>query len=307
MIREIQPKSIRWVDVINATPKELETLKGRFGFLPLHLKDFASKGQRPKLDETPGYLFLVLLFPVYDRKAREIVPSEIDFAIGSDYVLTVHDGKLRGLTELFDLIEVNGPQRNDLLNGGPVGLLLRSLERLLAACYPMLDHISLDLKTIEKKIFRGEERRMVSEILISRRNITDFRRIMQAHKNTLKKLITALRLRGRIQKPNQQLSFEQLIDNAKEIWEQLEGHRETVEALYGTNESLISYQLSTVMKNFTTLSVMIFAMTLVATLFAIGVSGTPFLGLRNAFWYIVGLELILAGSLYYTFKHKRWL
>lgn len=307
MTREIQTKSVRWVDVINATPRELEALKTRFGFIPLHLKDFAAKGQRPKLDETPSYLFLVLLFPVYDRKTREIVPSEIDFALGSDYLVTVHDGKLLGLTELYNLVEAGGSQRNRLLDGGSVGLLLRSLERLLAACCPMLDHISLDLKTVEKKIFRGEERRMVSEILISRRNITDFRRIMQAHKNTLKKLITALRQRGRIQKPNQHFAFEALIDDTKEIWEQLEGHRETVEALHGTNESLISYQLSTIMKNFTTLSVMIFAMTLLATLFAIGVHGTPLVGLRHGFWYIVGLELILAGSLYYTFKHKRWL
>jgi Mg2+ and Co2+ transporter CorA len=108
-----------------------------------------------------------------------------------DAVVTIHDGSLASFNELSSLLQENEGGRQRLLGDGGIGFVYACVDRLLSACNPMLDHISRDLRTVEQKIFNGAEREMVSDILISRRNITDFRRIMQAHKNTLRKFVDA--------------------------------------------------------------------------------------------------------------------
>lgn len=305
--KEINSQSLNWTDIVQPTPDEIESLRERFGLLPTHVQDIRINGQRPKSEASQAYLFLILHFPVYNRATREIVPSEVDFVVTRDAVVTVHDGSLQSLNELATLTNTNEAAQRRASEGGPLGLVYVCLDRLLAACNPMLDHISQDLQSIEKKIFNGAEREMVREILISRRNVTDFRRIMQSHKNTLKKFVDVASDRRLFSGPAQTTSFYRLIDQTKEIWEHLESFKETVEALQATNESLISHHLNVIMKNYTSFSVLIFAMTLLAALFAIDIHGAPLLHLRFGFWYIVSAETILAGSLYFIFKHKRWI
>lgn len=304
--REIQGKTVRWTDISSPTPEQIESLRERFGLLPIHLQDVRSIGQRPKLDVSANYLFLVLIFPIYNRATREIVPSEIDFIVGKDSLVTVHDGSLESLNELVTLAGENDSANNRTLQDGPMGLVYTCLDRLISGCNPMLDHMSRDLRTIEQKIFSGAERDMVSDILISRRNITDFRKIMQAHKNTLKKLIYVAESRQLFSGPAQASGFYQLVEQTKEIWEHLASFKETIEALHQTNETLISYHLNVIMKNYTTFSVIIFAMTFLATMFAIEVHGTPLLHLPFGFWYIVLVEAGLATGLYLLFKRNRW-
>ncbi len=304
--REIEGHSVRWTDCSQPTPEDLEHLRERFHLYPIHLQDIRNAGQRPKLDQTPDYLFLVLLFPVYNRTTRELLPSEIDFIITKDAVVTIHDGSLASFNELASLLREHESIQHRALSDGSVGFVYACLDRLLSACNPMLDHISRDLRTIEQKIFNGAEREMVGDILISRRNVTDFRRIMQAHRNTLRKFVEAAENRKLFGTHAQTTAFNQLIEQTKEIWEHLESSKETVEALHATNESLISHNLNVIMRKYTTISVIIFAMTLVAALFAIEVDGQPLLHLDFGFWYIVLVEAILGVGLYFIFKRIRW-
>jgi magnesium transporter len=304
--REIEGHSVHWTDCIQPTPEDLDEIRERFHVSPIHLQDIRIGGQRPKLEAASDYLFLVLLFPVYNRSTREITPSEIDFLVMKDAVVTIHDGSLASFNELSSLLQENEGGRQRLLGDGGIGFVYACVDRLLSACNPMLDHISRDLRTVEQKIFNGAEREMVSDILISRRNITDFRRIMQAHKNTLRKFVDAADEHHLFHAQAQATAFNQLIEQTKELWEHLASFKETVEALHATNESLISHNLNVIMRKYTTISVIIFAMTLVAALFAIEVDGQPLLHLDFGFWYIVLVEAILGAGLYFIFKRIRW-
>ena len=53
------PDTLVWMDLQDPGPAELSMLLDEFGFHPLALEDVAKGGQRPKVDEYKGYLFLV--------------------------------------------------------------------------------------------------------------------------------------------------------------------------------------------------------------------------------------------------------
>jgi Mg2+ and Co2+ transporter CorA len=172
----------------------------------------------------------------------------------------------------------------------------------------MIDHLIADCDNIQQAIFSGQERKMVSEILIIRRNITDFRKIMQIHKNVVKKSINHFTANPSFMMKKTDVYFESLLDNAKEIWDMLENLKERIEALQQTNESQISFTLSDTMRILTIISVFTFPLTLLATIFAMRVEGgMPFVGSVNGFWYIIGIMGCIWLIMIAIFKNRRWM
>ena len=189
-IQQIETKNLRWINVSRVTQEEMDWLERKFHFHPLHLADCLSPLQRPKLDVAPDYLFMVLLFPIYRRKTRKIISSEVDFFITSNLLVTVHHNELSPLINFFNLCQISKSQQKKYLTGNPAVLLYELLNRLLGYCNPILDNLNINVDTIEEHIFRGYERRMVREILIAKRNIVNFRRIMEVHHSIISKLVT---------------------------------------------------------------------------------------------------------------------
>jgi magnesium transporter len=305
-LAEIRSKNLRWVNIVRPEKNNIDYLRNNYPFHPLNLEDCLVCGQRPKIENYPKYFFLVLLFPVYNRQTREIEPSEVDFFVGEDYLITVHDDKLMPFWNFYHQFKEE-KVKNEIFSKGPGFLLYQILDKLFYYCYPMLDHISIDIRNIEKHIFGGSDKKMVSEILIIRRNITDFRKIMQAHKNTLKKLSVRIKEDSGGKNPQQTIYYNDLIELTKEIWDHLESFKESIEALQQTNESLISNRLNDIMKTFTTISVIIFILTLIASIFSINAGGTPLISHPLAFWFILAILFVTALVSWQLFKKKKYL
>ncbi len=306
-ITTIKSQGISWVNIINPADKEIEYLKEKFGFHPLDLKDayISKQAQRPQVSPRPDYVFLIFLFPVYNRETREIVPAEVDFFIGEDYLITLHDDKLFALTDFFRNCKNYEYYRDRYLSPGPIFLLYHILDRLFNNCLPMLDHIGEDNLNIEKQIFKGREREMVREILIIKRNIVNFRTIMQSHRTIIKRLME-------IEIPTFPIKeykahYEKLLTYTKDIWEILENHKETIDALQETNESSISFRLNDIMKTLTIISVIFLPLTLVASIFGMNVHIMPFITHPQGFWIIMGSMLAMSIIMLSYFKYKKWL
>ena len=146
---------------------------------------------------------------------------------------------------------------------------------------------------------------MVSEILIIRRNITDFRKIMQVHKNVIKKAITYFKQSPYFVMKKTDAYFESLVDYSKEIWDTLDNLKERIEALQQTNESQISFQLSDIMRVLTIISVITFPITLIAAIFGMNtIHAMPFVNSPLGFWYIIAIMISVASAMLIIFKKK---
>ena len=106
-MEEVRHGDLRWIDIQLPTPAEMGVLQQQFPFHPLDLEDCLSKVQRSKLDtyDDDEYLFMVLHFPIFDRVRRLANPAEVDIFVGRDYVVTVHDGRLKPLKQMFATVQ----------------------------------------------------------------------------------------------------------------------------------------------------------------------------------------------------------
>lgn len=301
----IKTSQLTWYNIENPKADDIEYLRKNFNFHPLDLEDCLSSAQRPKLDEYPNYLFLILIFPVYNRNSHRIEPSEIDMFIARDYLITLHDKKLDPISKLFNECSISEITKTKYLLKGNGFLLYQILEKLFLYCFPILDHITKNIENIQKKIFLGKQREMVEEILINKQNIVNIRIYMKTQKNVLKKLKEKEEQFFALE--NLKIYFQNLIDYTENIWDILESQKDSIEAIEETNNALLSHRLNQIMKTLTVISVIMLPLGLIANLFGMNVK-YPFLEtFPYSFWLIFLLMIFLTGILFSVFKKKKWL
>lgn len=312
VIQTIQHKNLRWIDIHcngGNKGKGIKYLEKNFNFHPLDLEDCVSITHRSKCDQYANYSFLILLFPTYDKTTREIKTTEIDFFISKDYLISFHrNNDLKLLQNFFKSLEKSEKEKAKYLNFPSERLLYEILNIIYSACFPMLGHINADLDHIEKQIFAGHEKEMVHEISVIRRNITDFRKIMQPHKNVLQKLASSLQESPLFEIKKTDVYYNNLIDYTKESWDALENYKERIEALQATNESLIRFKLNDIMKTLTIISVITFPVTLVAAVFGMNTTGSmPFIESPYGFTIVIGIMIAMAIFMLWHFKRRKWM
>jgi magnesium transporter len=304
----IKTSELSWMDITNASEKEIDYLRKKFKFEESDLTDsLAHKhAQRPKIMIRPNYIFMVMIFPLYNRKTREITPAEIDVFATNDHLITIHYNQLKPLLDFYNLCTDDRDERESYLNDGSIMLLHEILDRLYLSLFPMLDHLSLDINNIEKNIFAKKEREMVQEILVIKRNIVYFRKIMQSHQMIVNKIIEQ-KIHNTADEQEVVYFYNDLIDYIQDIWNTLNNYQQTIDALEDTNNALVTFKLNDIMRTLTIVSVIVFPLTLMAAVFGMNVVNMPLINNQLGFWEILGLMGVASIGMYLYFRYKKWI
>jgi len=305
----ITTNNIAWVDILNPKEKDLEYLKGKFYLHPKIAHQFLPPIHRPKIEEYPIpqkaiQLFLVLHFPVFDKKTRSTEPIELDFIVTPDFLITSHTKRIPALEIFFNDCKFQKYYQNSCFK--TTGhLLFNLLDFLIDSCLPMLDHIAENIENIEKQVFQGKEREMLSEIAVVKKDIIDFRRAIKPQKSVLDLLYKkAERLFRKELKPLAQ----EVVGSNIRVWNTLENHKELIESIEQTNNSLLSYKISDIVKILTVISFVTFPLSVIVGFFGMNVFGElPSLQWKFTWLAILIFMIISSLLMLWAFRRKKWI
>jgi magnesium transporter len=136
-----------------------------------------------------------------------------------------------------------------------------------------------------------------------KQEIISYRKVIKPERSTLRVL------ERRVDKflPEElELYFDDIVDAAERIWDQLDNYKEVVDGLESTNESVISHRQNDVLRLLTIFSVTMLPLTVITGLFGMNVD-FPGFGTHPAFWVIVGIMLSTLVGMLGFFRLKRWL
>ncbi len=295
-VQIIEHNNYRWINIEQPDNAAIEYLQANFAFHALDYEDVVGTTHRSKIDKYPNYIFLILMFPAYNQKTKQVDVSEIDFFLGPDYLITIHRDDIPTFTDLYQLCEASDQACETLMGESPQYLLYKILQRLFQYCYPILDTVDAEIDQIENKIFATGGEKLLQDILYMRHSIIDLRKIMQPHEATLTRLIKPTadlpnHITFELEKEYDDY-FDDLLDYTKEIWHQLESFKESVDALHETNESLISHRINDVMKTLTMFSVVMLPASVVAGIFGMNARFIPFADHGQGFWAMTALTFL---------------
>jgi magnesium transporter len=302
-IDELSASGLTWVHVETPTTLELEELAERFGFHELDVEDVLSKRQRPKIDEYAGYLFLVLHFPVYDKRIQRLNAAELDVFLGHDFLITLPNVELLPVSRLFSRCEGDEELRAELFSKGSGYLLYHVLDDLFDYCFPILDKIGHKLDSVEDDIEEGRFEEVVRDLSKVKQEIISYRKIIKPERTTLRLLE---RYTERFLPQDLELYFDDIVDASERVWDLLDNYKEVVDGLESTNESAIQHRQNDVLRILTIFSVTMLPLTLIAGIFGMNVD-FPGEGGHAAFWAILGALVVALLGMVGFFRWKKWL
>jgi magnesium transporter len=302
-ISELSADGLTWVHAERPGALEVSFLAERFGFHELDIEDVLSKRQRPKIDEYPSYLFVVLHFPFYDKSVRRLNAAELDVFLGPDFLITLPNVELRPVSYLFRRAEDDPELREDLFNKGSGYLLYHVLDDLFDYCFPILDKIGTKLDAIEAGIFEERSEDVVRDISNAKQEIIAYRKIIKPERATLRMLERSTQ---RFLPEDLELYFDDIVDAAERIWDLLDNYKEVIEGLESTNEAFISHKQQYRLQLLTVVTVILLPLTLITGLFGMNVA-VPGEAEIGPFWAIVGAMAVIGLGLLALFRWRRWL
>lgn len=296
---------VTWVDIEKPTVPDMDYLRHNYPFFhPLDLEDCLSRIERPKIDEYDDYLFIIMQFPVFDASSRVSRSGEVDIFIGAGYLVTVHDGNLWPITKLFDDCQTDEEVRQKHMGRGASRLLHDVIDRLVDYCFPILYKVDANIREIEEDIFTEQVPDVVREISWVRRDIIALQRIVKPQIA----IVANLEHKDRpFIREELDVYFGDVLDHLYKAWDMLEDHRDVIEGLSDTADTLTSYRLNEVMKILTIISVIMLPLTLLSGIYGMNVELPLDENSPVSFVIILCLMVLMAGGMILYFKRRRWI
>jgi magnesium transporter len=238
-VLEIKNDGFIWIDIAKPNRDEMKKLAEKFRFHELNLEDSLSKIQIPKIDRYEDHVFVILNFPTLEKE-RIPKSSQLAAFVGSNYLVTIHQGELKPVAEIFQQCAQSDKARQELM-GRSAGYLFHSIiDALTDDLLNLVRKIVGNIEDIEDLVF-DEHANAAREISYIRRQITALRRIAIPLKRTVNE-ITAKDIR-RFSEEDLTLYFDDVNDHIDKVIDTLEESRETIEIykdtdyLHGTDRS----------------------------------------------------------------------
>ena len=309
-LESITNKSLTWVDIQKPTREKMSILEQLYPFHELNIEDCLSKIQIPKVDRYEDHIFVILHFPTIDKEKSIPRTTQLAIFAGFDYLVTVQQGELKPLTEMFQICKVNEKQRDSFM-GTSSGYLLHSIIDLLVDdLLHILMKLEGNLDDIEDVVF-DEKVAVAKEISLLRREITTLRRVVIP----LKRII--LDLSKDIQKFSEEdltLYFDDVKDHIDKVIEVLEESKETIEIFKDTDFMLSTEKSNKILAVLTILFTLSIPVTVVAAIYGMNVNlpggietgPATFFGPFTSFTLLVIAAILPAVIMIWYFKRQGW-
>lgn len=301
-MKTVNHNNITWIDLEDPDAKDIRFLQENFQVHPLAIEEFITPTYRARATRYSNCLFLTIHIPLFNKDERTTYAGEIDILLTKDQLVTGHQGKIYQLTNFFENLQKSIGKRRIYMRDTPAHLLYELFNLLTESCFPRLDHITKNIDDIQEGIFSGNEKKMVREISIIKRDILNFRRTLMPQRSIVESIVSQ---NDDLVKNDIKPYFQDLIGTNIRLWNMLESAKETIASLEETNNSLLSHKINSKMRIITIFSATIIPVTLYVNVLGINVE-IPLS--HNPYGFIIHLSIMICISIVTLlfFKFSKW-
>ena len=289
-----------WVDISDPAADEAHILRDVFAFHPLSVEDALSARQFPKAEPYPGYLYLVLHGIDVEKGKAQFATRDVDFFLGRNYLVTVHDGRSRSISRMRDICD----QHARILSEGPVALMHRIVDSMVDNYRPAIDAIEDRLDALEDRAFAGREH-IVRQVIKLKRELGHLRRIIMPQRDVMGRL--ARREFAAIA-DEMAFRFRDVYDHMARYAEEAMLFQDRVTGIHEVNLATISNRLNRVMKVLTVMSTIFLPLTVLTSMWGMNIDLPRFPGGDAAqFWWVFALMVGVIVAMLGVFRRNDWL
>jgi Mg2+ and Co2+ transporter CorA len=318
-----------WVDVPSCDGAATSVLGAVFGFHPMAIRDCVQRNRVPKVHVYADHVFVVLHSPERGRRGH-VHYIELDQFVGPNYVVTVHgplnpvvdpEAGLRETAAVLHRIQAGRlkPSTPHELSYAIVSAIARNQEAYIAS-------LTSDVWKLEQQVTGGEidnPQDFISDMFRARHGLLAVRTMSGLAAAIYGRIATLARLSAdRLRLINDTADqFDRVRRVADGEREYLQGVIEFYQTILNLNAMLVghaqneevhnlssaSYQQNEEIKKISAWAGILFAPSLVGTIYSMGFDNMPELHWRLGYPFALLLMVLSSASLYVLFKRLGWL
>jgi magnesium transporter len=300
-------KALLWVDCMDATSTELDSLTTQFQISHIAAEDLHHGGQRTKLEHYRDH-FHVAVHDCYIVEDR-LVTREIDVMFGDGWVLSVRQRsddpdnsapfELDAVSRRFEVERTNEAANDE-------GFLIWAfLDVIVDRYFNVADRFDDRLDEVEEIVFStqtGDD--IPREVFDLRRGMVHFRRVVAPLREVLAAL---LRKEANCLGDEAVVHLQDVYDHVLRVTDWIETQRDLLTGLLEADLAVVSNRMNQVMKRMTSWGAILLGSTLIAGIYGMNFKDIPELNWTFGYPAALGSMLALTLFLYFWFKRRNWL
>ncbi|GAA3023511.1 magnesium and cobalt transport protein CorA [Streptosporangium longisporum] len=308
------PGSMAWIGFYRPEDGVIVNVAEEFDLHELAVEDAIVAHQRPKADRYGDTLFVVLRPARYLDETEEVDFGELHVFVGPNFVITVRH------SEAPDLSQVRRRMQHDpdLLAQGPQAVLYAILDAVVDGYAPVVAGLQNDIDEIEVQVF-GNEPGVSRRIYELSREVIEFQRATQPLLGMIEGFVAGAEKYGVDQELQRYLR--DVADHVITVAERVGGFRQMLHDILVVNSTMVAQAQNEHMTNLTEASnaqneevkrisawaAILFAPTLVGTIYGMNFDTMPELHWTWGYPFAVMLMAGVCLTLYVVFKRRDWL
>lgn len=294
--------SVTWINVNGIHDIGLiEALGKCLDLHPLTLEDIVNTSQRPKVEEFPTYVYVVLKMMGFDEAANQLRIEHVSLILGDNYVISF----LEDEGDVFD------PVRERLRSAKGRIRMMKSDYLAYSLMDTVVDHYFLAVERIGDRIEDADDHILVDP------KPDDIQEVHRLKRDilSLRKAVWPLREEiGALEKSESMLIHSEtkvflrdLYDHTIQVIEMLETFRDIIGSMHDTYLSSISNRMNEIMKVLTIIATIFIPLTFIVGVYGMNFENMPELKWPWGYFMIWGVILAVGGGLIGYFKRKNWI
>ncbi len=294
------PSDWIWLDVVNPTSNEIDQIGRLFAFHPLAIENVQRPHQRPKVEEYPTHLLVVLYSLTLSDGDQRPILRELAVFITARAVVTVQYNAIEEITFAARrwAEHCQGERQVD-----PSMLVYTISDTIVDSYFPAMDAIGDRIEDLEALVFSNDGTGTVEQVFRLKRVLLEMRRLIAPTREVFNAFT---RREFPLLGGTSVTYFQDVYDHVIRVTDTIDGYRDILSTIIDVHLTVVSNDLNQSVRTLTVASIILMTLALIAGLYGMNFRYIP--GLDWRFGYVGALAgmAIIAVALGWTFRRLRW-
>lgn len=304
---------ITWINIDGLGDVEALTQLGeRFKLHPLALEDVLNTGQRPKIEHTADYVFIVAQM-VYQDAEHTICGEQVSLFFGKNFVITIQE---EGIYDVFEPVRVRIRAGRTAIRKFKADYLAYALlDSIIDHYYPVLEDVGSTIEDLEDDLLERPSREMVVTLHEYKRSLTQMRRFIWPLRDVVNGL---LHDDSGFVTTTTRVYLRDCYDHTVQLMDLVESYKELTSGLMDLYHSSVGLRTNEVMRVLTVITSIFIPLTFLAGIYGMNFASESDTGqklplnmpeLHQPYGYVILLSVMafIAIIQLIAFKKMKWL
>ncbi|MCK5392609.1 MAG: magnesium/cobalt transporter CorA [Deltaproteobacteria bacterium] len=292
--------TITWLEIEPIQEEALKKLGDHLGIHPLILENIASCEQRSKVQNLDKLIFITLKNYNFEDKDDRLEPEQIKILLGSNYLISFCEKKSAIIDKIKEEIRTGAGRTRRM---GADYLAYKIIDSVIDNYYTISEKIEAQMDKVSEELLGPRQIKNPEKIKILAHNIvTIIRSILP-----LKDLVSAMgRIKSELIDDSLSIYLGDAQDNTLMIQEMIGSNNEIFTKMIDIYSTSLSNKTNDVMQTLTIIATIFIPLTFIVGIYGMNFQ-IPELNWSYGYYAIMIFMLLVALSLLYYFRKKRWL